>query len=234
MERWARWIEARGELPAETCERVQEPTVLCVNRMSGDARPRASRWRLYVGSVALYEAGCRLGADGSATLQGAIESAQAREPWLCLLQIATAPQPNSARRLARRIAAVLSFWDALARLRYELAGRVTGTLDDLVKDAFVDAFLMWSVKVSTGVRESLLNLGRVLEKATEAEVRSNLVAYLVTRSEDVLPRATKLNERVIQTWVERLDAQQLELLSGGDARAISEFLEGVARAEKNQ
>ena len=101
-------------------------------------------------------------------MEEAFESFCLSTPWGALYHAVAPPPPRSAERMARRLAALLRFWDVLQGPRY--AYRVPDThhtLDDLVAYIYRKTLEAWCPGGPTSVREHLALAVERMSRATQ-------------------------------------------------------------------
>lgn len=89
-------------------------------------------------------------------------------PWGALYHCVSPPPPRSAERMARRLAALLRFWDVLQVSRFAFWFERPYTLEELVENIYGRTLEAWCPERPASVREHLvLTVGRMSQATRE-------------------------------------------------------------------
>jgi hypothetical protein len=112
-------------------------------------------------------------------MEDAFESFCLSTPWGALYHAVSPPPPRSAERMARRLAALLRFWDVLQGLRY--AYRVPDThhaLDDLMHSIYRKTLEAWCPEGPASVREHMALTVERMSRATREDCMEALLRMI--------------------------------------------------------
>jgi hypothetical protein len=112
-------------------------------------------------------------------MEGTFESFCLGTPWGALYHAVSPPPPRSAERMARRLAALLRFWDVLQGPRY--AYRVPDThhtLDDLTNSIYRKTLEAWCPGGPSSVREHMVLTVERMSRATREDCMEALLRMI--------------------------------------------------------
>ena len=152
--------QMRQLLPGELLE-VHSGVVLDVI-----SRPR---WQLYLFSKVFMSLDDGLPEEKSHLAREAFDSFCLGTPWGALFHIVSPYPLRSAERMARRLAALLRFWDVLQGPRYAYLPYREYTLEELVKHIYGMTLEAWCPRGPASVREHLALTVERMARATREE-----------------------------------------------------------------
>jgi hypothetical protein len=184
-----------------------------------DFQDEQPAWRLYMVSEVMM-ALCEMDEKNHRQLDDIYETSFRETAWGALYFVLSGRAPESAERTARRIKAVLRFWDSLQHGRYlHQKPKTFLTLEELLTTACGWAIEAWCPEGGDTVRSRLEVASERMARAT----RGDCVAAILRQLPHILPFADrkKLNhpEAVthLTSWREHLDtldATEFERISG--------------------
>jgi hypothetical protein len=165
-------------------------------------------------------------------MEEAFESFCLSTPWGALYHAASPPPPWSAGRMAKRLAAVLRFWEVLQGPRYAYGLPKSLTLEGLMEYIYRQTLEAWCPGGPASVREHLtLAVERMArasrEECLEAVVR--VMAALVEMNKKLKHRDVLEDPAFLRERLRALPPEKFEDLSSADRYAVNDQLHDWAR-----
>ncbi|WNG20738.1 hypothetical protein [Cystobacter fuscus] len=209
---WAREYLKTGAF-TQPRQMLQVPPGEILEVISGaefDAIPRP-RWRVHLFADVFLSLSEGVPKEQRQRMEEAFESFCLSTPWGALYHAVSPPPPRSAERMARRLAALLRFWDVLQGPRY--AYRVPDThhtLDELMDYIYRETLEAWCPEGAASVREHLALTVERMSRATREECMEAVLRVIpgVVRANAALKHREVLNDPGFLR--ERLDALRPE------------------------
>jgi len=134
-----------------------------------DSTPRP-RWRIHLFPGVFTSLNDSVPEETCQRLDEAFESFCLNTPWGALALAVAPPPPRSAKRMARRLAALLHFWGMLQGPRYAFwSFEQKYTLEELVEDLYGTTLAAWCPGEHSSVRELLSLTVERMARATREE-----------------------------------------------------------------
>jgi hypothetical protein len=168
---WAREYLKTGAF-TQPRQMLQVPPGELLEVISGaefDAIPRP-RWRVHLFADVFLSLNEGVPKEERQRMEEAFEAFCLGTPWGALYHAVSPPPPRSAERMARRLAALLRFWDVLQGPRY--AYRVPDThptLDELVDSIYRKTLEAWCPGGPVSVREHMAMTVARMSRASREE-----------------------------------------------------------------
>ncbi|WP_434380658.1 hypothetical protein [Melittangium boletus] len=139
----------------------------------------APRWRVHLLSHALMGLNAGVPEEMRQSAEDAFEAFCLGTPWGALFQAVTPYPLRSAERMARRLAALLRFWDVLQGPRYACGVRVPQqTLEELIGSLYRETLDAWCPGGPTAVREHVSRSVERMAHATREECMEVLLRVM--------------------------------------------------------
>ena len=143
-------------------------------------------------------------------MEEAFESFCLSTPWGALYHAVSPPPLRSAERMARRLAALLRFWDVLRGPRYAFWFDREYTLEELVEDIYGMTLDAWCPGGPSSARERLALMVERMARASRADCMEavlRVIPVLVRANADLQHREELIDPDFLR---ERLDALRPE------------------------
>jgi hypothetical protein len=177
---WAREYLETGAL-TQPRQMLQVPPGEVLEVISGaefDSVPRP-RWRVHLFADIFLSLNEGVPKEERQRMEEAFESFCLGTPWGALYHAVSPPPPRSAERMARRLTALLRFWDVLQGPRY--AYRVPDThhtLDDLMDSIYRKTLEAWCPGGPASVREHMALTVERMSRATREDCLEALLRVI--------------------------------------------------------
>ena len=222
-QQWATAYREQQRFPEPKLE-VLTPGSLIYLKLASDLAHERQEWRLYFVQIVAGEICEALDYQDYARVSAEFEAYTAGWPWGALDAAVEHPVPNSAPVVARRIEAVLGFWEPLSTLRYVDRTPQAVSLDAVMTNHFSGMLEMWLPARSGNIREDLAAAVEAMRRASAEDIRERLVEALAraARSESRFRHGELLTDPGwLSAAVGRLQPDVYEGLTGGN---ISDLL----------
>lgn len=127
------------------------------------------RWRIHLFADVFSSLSQGVPKDERQRMDEVFESFCLNNPWGALYYVVSPPPPRSAERVARRLTALLRFWDVLQSPRYAFWFERQYTLEELVKDIYGKTLEAWCPQGPASVRAHLTLTVERMSRATREE-----------------------------------------------------------------
>jgi len=127
------------------------------------------RWRVHLFADVFIGLNDSVPKDKRQSMEEAFESFCLSTPWGALYHAVSPPPVRSAERMARRLAALLRFWEVLQGPRYAFWFERKDTLDELVEDIYGMTLDAWCPRGPASVREHLMLTVERMSRATRED-----------------------------------------------------------------
>jgi len=127
------------------------------------------RWRVHLFADVFVGLNTHVPKEQRQRMEEAFESFCLSTPWGALYHAVSPPPPRSADRMARRLAALLHFWDVLQSPRYAFWFERVYTLEELVEDLYGMTLEAWCPDGLTSVHEKLTLTVERMSRATRED-----------------------------------------------------------------
>jgi hypothetical protein len=174
---WAReYLKTGGFTPPRTMLQVPPGEVLVMDSVADSTLVPRPRWRLYLLVGVFMSLNDGVPKEERQRMEETFAAFCSSTPWGALDQAVSALPPRSAELMARRLAALLRFWDALQDLRYAYRSPDSQhTLDALIDSLYRETLEAWCPGGPTSVRE---HLALTVERMSHATREDCLEALL--------------------------------------------------------
>ena len=163
----------------------------------------------------------------------AFESFCLSTPWGALYHAVSPPPPRGAQRMARRLAALLRFWDVLQGPRYAFWFDREYTLDELVKDIYGVTLEAWCPGGPSSARERLALMVERMARASRADCMEavlRVIPVLVRANADLQHREELSDPDFLRERLEALRPDDFEDISSAYRFAVNGQLYAWDRA----
>lgn len=182
--RYAEHYLKHGTFPLPTQMREVLPGEVVFTEPFADFSREAPAWRLHLFLEVISGFDDTVGMQEWRRLRPLLEATCRETPWGALYHAVQPSAPQSAERMAARLAAVLRFWDLLSLARYRhIELEVDYTLEQLMQLRYGRTFEAWCPKISGSVREHMEATVERMARATREDCLQavlRLVPYILT------------------------------------------------------
>ncbi|OJH42441.1 hypothetical protein [Cystobacter ferrugineus] len=166
---WAReYLKTGAFPPPRQMLRVRPGEVLVMHSGADFDLDRTGWWVHLFGEVSTHLDECILTEERQRT-ESAFEDFCLSTPWGALYHAASPPPPHSAERMAKRLASLIRFWEALQGPRYAFRFGKKYTLEELMEDIWRKTLEAWCPRGPASVREHLALTVERMARATREE-----------------------------------------------------------------
>ncbi|WP_342747731.1 hypothetical protein [Melittangium boletus] len=177
---WAReYRKTGGFTQPQRMLQVLPGEVLIMDSVADSNLIPRPRWRIYMLLSVFMSLNDGVPKEERQRMEEAFESFCLSTPWGALDHAVSPLPPRSAKRMARRLAALLRFWDVLQGPRYTYRVPDTHhTLDELIKYIYSETLDAWCPGGPTSVREHLALTVERMSRATRDDCMEALLRVI--------------------------------------------------------
>jgi len=229
---WAREYLETGVFPQPRRMRQVLPGEVLVMHAGAEFDLGSTRWWMHMFVDVFMGLDEGVPEQARQRTEEAFESFCLSTPWGALYHAASPPPPWSAGRMAKRLAAVLRFWEVLQGPRYAYGLPKSLTLEGLMEYIYRQTLEAWCPGGPASVREHLtLAVERMArasrEECLEAVVR--VMAALVEMNKKLKHRDVLEDPAFLRERLRALPPEKFEDLSSADRYAVNDQLHDWAR-----
>lgn len=220
---WVReYLKTGGFTPPRSMRPVLPGEVLEAH--SGMVFSNGPCWRTHMFTAVLMSLDEGVPREERQRMEDVFESFCLSTPWGAISYGAPPPPPRSAERLAKRLAALLRFWDVLQDPRYAFFPWREFTLEELVEHIYGLTMEAWCPGGTASVREHLTLTVERLARATQEECIKavlRVIPELLKRNTHIKHRETLSNPNLQRERLAALRPEDFEDVSCADRYSVT-------------
>lgn len=222
---WAREYLKSGAFtqPRRMLQVPSGELLLMHSAAESDVLPQA-RWRIYMFVSVLSALNEEVVEEEYPRVREAFESFCLNTPWGALYHAVSPPPLRSAQRMARRLDALLRFWDVLQGARYAYWPFRTDTLEELVEFIYGQTLEAWCPGGATSVREHLALMVERMTRATRGECIEavlRVIPSVVKANTDLKHREVLGDPHFVRERLAELSPEDFEEVSSAYRYAVN-------------
>ncbi|MCY1080985.1 hypothetical protein [Archangium lansingense] len=222
---WARQYLETGAFPQPRQMRQVLPGEVLVMHSGADFDTGDPRWRMHVFVEVFMGLDEGVPEEELPRMRDAFESFCLSTPWGALDHAVSPPPPQSAERMANRLASVLRFWEVLQSLRYAFwSFDQKYTLEELMDDIYRRTLEAWCPGGPAPVREHLALTVERMARATREECLEavlRVMSGIVEVDTDIKHREVLGDPDFLRERLSALPPRKFEALSSAYKYAVA-------------
>ncbi|WP_373371898.1 hypothetical protein [Archangium lansingense] len=222
---WARQYLKTGAFPQPRQMRHVPPGEVLVMHSGADFDTGDPRWRMHVFVEVFMGLNEGVQKEERQHTRDAFESFCLNTPWGALYHAVSPPPPQSAERMANRLASVLRFWDVLQGLRYAFwSFDQKYTLEELMDDIYRKTLEAWCPGGPASVREHMALTVERMARATREDCEEavlRVIPVVVEANTDLKHREVLSDPDFLRERLSALPLKKFEDISSAYKYAVN-------------
>ncbi len=221
---WAREYLKTGSFPQPRQMRQVPPGEVLVVRSAAEFDSTRTRWWVHLFGEVFINLDEGVPEEEHQHMRESFESFCLSTPWGALYYAVSSPSPQSAERMANRLASVLRFWDVLQGPRYAFWLGKKYTLEELMEDIYGKTLEAWCPGGPASVREHLAQTVERMSRATREECMEavlRVIPVLVEVDTDLKHREVLCDPGFLRERLSALPPKKFEDFSSADKYAVT-------------
>ncbi|ATB28093.1 hypothetical protein [Melittangium boletus] len=222
---WAReYLKTGCFTPHRRMLQVSSNEVLIMHSGADSSLVPRPRWRLYMLHSIFTSLNEGVPDEERQRMEEAFESFCLSTPWGALGHAVSPLSPRSAERMARRLGALLRFWEVLRRPRYAFWFDRPYTLEELIEDIYGLTLAAWCPEGPAPVHEHLARMVERMARATREDCMQavlRVIPALVRANADLQHREELSDTDFLRERLAALSPEDWEDVSSAHRYALN-------------
>jgi hypothetical protein len=221
---WAREYLKTGAFPQPRQMRQVPPGEVLVMHSGAEFDLGRTRWWMHMFGDVFMDLNEGVPKEERQRMRDAFESFCLGTPWGALDYTVSPSPPQSAERVANRLASVLRFWDVLQGPRYGFWPGRKYTLEELMEDIYRKTLEAWCPGGPASVREHMAMTVKRMARATREdclEAVLRLMPVLVEEDTEFKHREVLRDTDFLRERLSALPPKKFESISSADKYTVT-------------